>query len=358
MCSDKAFDGIVVVLVGDPAQLPPVKGKCLWDKKPRNQSPDWFGLQLYQQFSCAIKLKESKRLDPNDPDSVRYDKFLDRLRNGKNTHADWEYFRDLGSQDTISANEWKERGFDEDNVVHLYQTNKEVAERNLRCLKKLQLPIVRVEARTTGDGRKAPSSRAGGLLLSLYLCIGSLVILTSNVAQNVGLCNGATGKVIAIVYNAECPPPGLPLYVIIDFGSAYSGPPFFGDDPSRAGYVPIFPQCAEWYTPSASSNDFSTNSRVMLPIRLCYAWTIWKVQGQTLKSKVVASLGKKEADHGLTYTVFSRVTKASDLGIIGGFPKDRLITKVANHSKMKPRIAEERRLQRIVNSTKAFLARN
>ena len=52
-----------------------------------------------------------------------------------------------------------------------------------------------------------------------------------------------------------------------------------------------------------------------------------------MKGKVVASLGTKEAKHGLTYTVFSRVTKASDLGIIGGFPKDRLITKVAKIQK-------------------------
>ena len=53
--------------------------------------------------------------------------------------------------------------------------------------------------------------------------------------------------------------------------------------------------------------------------------------------------------------LFSRVTKASDLGIIGGFPKDRLITKLVKKSKMVPRQKEERRLDGIVTQTKHFL---
>ena len=134
MCSNDLFGGLVVVLVGDPGQLPPVKGKCLWDKKPRNQSPDWFGSILYNKFTTAIKLIQSNRLDKSDPESIFFEKFLDRLRNGTNTREDWVYFRDRGSRDTIGQCEWKERGFDNIDTVHLYTTNKEVAQRNLHCL--------------------------------------------------------------------------------------------------------------------------------------------------------------------------------------------------------------------------------
>jgi len=132
----------------------------------------------------------------------------------------------------------------------------------------------------------------------------------------VGLCNGATGKVISLIYNESNPPPGLPLYVIVDFGSLYTGPPFFGTDPSRLGYIPIFPKCTDWATTSSSSNNLVSHSRTMLPLQLCYAWTVCKVQGQTLRGKVVTSIGEKEVEHGLTYTVFSRVRRASNLGII------------------------------------------
>ena len=65
----------------------------------------------------------------------------------------------------------------------------------------------------------------------------------------------------------------------------------------------------------------------------------------------MVNLGKTEKEHGLTYTVLSRVTKASDIGIVGGFPKDRLIDKVSKQSKMKARIAEEKRLNGIVKCT-------
>jgi len=49
----------------------------------------------------------------------------------------------------------------------------------------------------------------------------------------------------------------------------------------------------------------------MVPLRLSYAWTIWKSQGQTIRNKVAVMLGDKEKEHGLSYTAFSRVKKAS-----------------------------------------------
>jgi hypothetical protein len=115
--------------------------------------------------------------------------------------------------------------------------------------------------------------------------------------------------------------------VIVDFGENYTGPPLFGtEDNGRRGWVPIYPEYTEWYTSSSTSNSTSetgteSNSRKMLPLRLYYAWTIWKAQGQTIHTKVVASLGVTEKEHGLTYTVFSRVRKASDIGIINGFKR-------------------------------------
>lgn len=92
-----------------------------------------------------------------------------------------------------------------------------------------------------------------------------------------------------------------------------------------------------------------------LPLRLCYAWTIWKAQGQTIKSKVVASIGDREQEHGLTYTVFSRVRNSCNLAIINGFPEQRLTEKVKQHHLMEGRMREERRLERIVKSTINFL---
>jgi len=81
-------------------------------------------LRLYQQFRTAITLTESNRLDKEDADVVWFDSFLERLRDGKNTDDDWMRMRDLGSRDTLRYEQWRQRGFANDDVVHLYTTNK------------------------------------------------------------------------------------------------------------------------------------------------------------------------------------------------------------------------------------------
>lgn len=237
-------------------------------------------------------------------------------------------------------------------MIHLYTTNKEVSTRNLHCLKEKKKPIVGINSVNTGKGKQATLNQAGGLVSTLYLCEGAKVLLTKNVAQQVGLCNGSTGTIVAFVYESDKPPPNLPEYVIVDFGDSYKGRPFFVDDPDKAGWVPIFPETHEWQPQNLRNiNETESHSRIMLPIHLCYAWTIWKAQEQTLKCKVLVNLGKTEKEHGLTYTAFSRVTKASDIGIDGGFPKDPLIDKVAKQAKMKAHIREESRLNGIVRRT-------
>ena len=79
---------------------------------------------------------------------------------------------------------------------------------------------------------------------------------------------------------------------------------------------------------------------------MSYAWTIWKAQGQTIKSNVVVVIGHKEREHRLTYPDFSRVTRAIDIGIDGGFPRNRLLEKVKTQHPMYERITEERIMDR------------
>ena len=63
-------------------------------------------------------------------------------------------------------------------------------------------------------------------------------------------------------------------------------------------------------------------SRTQFPIRLAYALTIHKGQGQTLK-RIIVELGKKEATLGLTFVALSRVKNVNDF-LIHPFPLDRL----------------------------------
>lgn len=79
-------------------------------------------------------------------------------------------------------------------------------------------------------------------------------------------------------------------------------PSFFPDNPDASGWVPIFPESTERSTPKNGTTE--QHSRTMFPLHLCYAWTIWKGQGQTLRCKVVVDFGDSEKEHGLSYTVF------------------------------------------------------
>ena len=192
--------------------------------------------------------------------------------------------------------------------------------------------------------------------LLLFLCIGAKVLLTMNIWQHAGLCNGAVGTVVDIVYDDESIAPGLPVCVLVDFKDDYTGPPIWTPPYSRT-IIPIFPVTANWASPTGGG-DLVQHSRIMLPLKLSFAWTMWRVQGQTIRSKVVLHLGKTEKEHGLTYTGFSRATKFQNIGIAGGLPLSRLTTKIANQSKMKRRIKEEKKLAKLAAQTRRNVVNN
>ena len=52
---------------------------------------------------------------------------------------------------------------------------------------------------------------------------------------------------------------------------------------------------------------------------------------------MVCDLSKQEKSDGLAYVIFSRVTKLTNLGIIGGFSRDRITTKIARRASFKMR---------------------
>eukprot|EP00978_Attheya_sp_CCMP212_P020900 scaffold60465_cov57-Attheya_sp.AAC.1 len=130
------------------------------------------------------------------------------------------------SRHSMSANEWKERGFDDPNTPQLFCTNREVNEHNCRCITKLGKPIASIQASHTGRGKKFSKEHARGLLDSTYLAVGAKILVTQNIATYVGICNGSTGVVKDIVYAEGVLAPSLPQFVIVDFGNMYTGLPF------------------------------------------------------------------------------------------------------------------------------------
>ena len=136
---------------------------------------------------------------------------------------------------------------------------------------------------------------------------------------------------------------------MVDFVSQYTGTTFFPDDETRRGWVPVHTMTASWYTPNGTPGQYDEHTRTMFPLRLAWAWTIWKAQGQTIVGKVSLCQGRIEKEHGLTYVALSRVTKFSDIGLHDGVTKNRLCRSIPNHKQMKPCMEEETHLRCLFN---------
>ena len=72
-----------------------------------------------------------------------------------------------------------------------------------------------------------PAEDMGGLEPKMYLSKNACVMLTRNIWVEVGLCNGAMGNVIDIIYAENHCPPVLPIAILVQFDTKdYTGPTF------------------------------------------------------------------------------------------------------------------------------------
>ena len=245
----------------------------------------------------------------------------------------------------MTHEEWQERGFNAHKAVHLYTTNAEVSKHNAKNLMTLGSPIAQVRAVNKGNGKSKAAADCMNMNNTLYLAVGARVMISSNLHADI--VNRSTGIVQDIVYLDGTCAPDLPACVWTEIDS-YSGPNFFPDDNIRKKWVPIIPKTHTWCESkgnglSSSDSVIVEHSRTMLPMRLIWAMTIWKSQGQTINNKIVLHLGSKEKEHSLTYTAFSRATRFQDVGCYDGVETSRFTKKIPGHKKMRPRLLEEKR---------------
>ena len=177
-----------------------------------------------------------------------------------------------------------------------------------------------------------------GLEPTVLLARGAKVMLTMNLWATVGLCNGASEKVIDIIYQIGQQPPDLPIAVIVQFDD-YRGPSI---SPTMASCVPIPP-----ITITANLSN-GIHERQQLPLRLAYALTIHKSLGLTL-SKAWIDIGKSEKTPGVSYVALSRV-KTPTSCVIELMTFERL-TGLKLFATLQYRLDEESRLDNLAQAT-------
>ena len=215
---DEIFGGKSITLVGDPAQLPPVADKPLYHTKPSGPIGEQ-GHVAYLMFDKVIRLSVNQRVQGSDTTQVAFKQLLMRLRTGDSTEEDWRLL--LSHQPSLVAN------LNEfDDAIKLFYGNDEVAEYNHQQLLKLSRPVACIQARHSSSTAKSlPSDEMSGLVPILFLARQASVMLTMNLWPEVGLCNGATGKVVDLIFAENHWPPDLPIAVMVKFDH-YAGPSF------------------------------------------------------------------------------------------------------------------------------------
>ena len=316
--------GVSVLLFGDFAQLPPVADRALFVKSSVG-GVTFHGYSVYRMFSTVVILNQVLRQAGADPRIQSFRELLLRIRDGNITHNDWQT---LLQCTPIEAN----NSADFSDAIRLFYDKQSVAKFNYEKLTELEAPIAAINAiHSSTAAASAKPDDAGGLHPVVFLAKGAEVILTANLWQEVGLCNGAPGTVRHFIYKDDHAPPNLPIAVLVEFHN-YCGPQFWS---SATNCVPIVPITFEW----------ESKSRQQLPLQMRYAVTIHKSQGQTLQ-KAVIDLGKSELSPGSTFVAISRLRKLED-GLFQPMTFDRL-KKIGNNW-----ISEEARLQQLLCTTQS-----
>ena len=341
--NENDFGGMLVLLVGDPGQLPPVAGTAVWDDKNSNSELDTYGCMLFRNLIDVVHLDVNLRLDMSDSNALYFDSFLKRLRNGKVTTDDFNKISRTCCCHRMGEVAFREKGFYSNDITTIFSTNAECNRANLKILSSLNSPVLRVRSINTGEVLNQNTADMMGLSSEIFLCVGCKVMLTTNVCTQLGLSNGTVCVVEDFIFNRgdnSTVPGNLPAVIFLSvLNNSYTGPSLFPSDPTRSNWIPLTPNVNHYSTYKNGLKVVST--RTMYPLKLCYSWTAWKCQGQTLNGKVVCNLGDKEKEDGLSYVIFSRVRRLDQIGIIDGLTLDRLTRKISNRISFKKRVQFE-----------------
>ena len=177
-----------------------------------------------------------------------------------------------------------------------------------------------------------------GLEPVVFLAKGARVMLTMNLWSCVGLCNGATGTVVDIIYQNNYQPPDLPIAVMVEFEN-YRGPEFIESKPLC---IPICPITV------SSQTEIGIHERQQLPLRLAWALTIHKSQGLTL-AKAWIDIGKSERTAGVSYVAISRVKSLASC-VIEPMTYERL-SSLKSSANLQYRLEEENKLDQLAQAT-------
>lgn len=263
--SSEIFGNINILLFGDLFQLPPVSGHAVFEIE-----------HLWREFAfCELTENMRQREDCTFID------ILNNLRVGKLTANQVSILRskmtDLDGKFSIGGE-----------AIRIVPTNQQVDDHNAAAVefhRKQGVQMVSVRAKDRIMHRRKNTGKHGCLPKTLTLFINAKVMLLYNINTEAGLTNGAIG----IITDIQLPT------VKVKF------------DRIEVEHTIALLTLQMW-------SYRTLIERTMLPLKLCFASTVHKMQGSTV-SYGVLDLGSKNFAPGQSYVALSRVTSLNGVRI-------------------------------------------
>ena len=345
--TDEPYGGLIIVWAGDHGQLPPVMALPLYSdpKFGKNTATvkSFSGFVEYRKIHEVYILEKIERIEKGEG-AQQLKNLVNAIRDGNVEDSNNDpVYKTIQSRFPCNMSEKERERFTCDDVVHLWFCKKPVAEYNLKKLNELSTPVARIKAvHPEGDKVSAAGSAddAGGLTAELVLCVGARVMFLHNMWLDAHLYNGSLGTVVCIIYAPGKSPPALPICVIVQLDN-YIGPSFLPDTPRC---VPVCPLTRQWQhcRTVGSSSEADMLSRTQIPLKLAYAMTIYKSQGQSI-DRLMVHPGDREYQSGALFVALSRATNLKGL-CIEECSLERIL-KTATGKQLKFRMLEEARLK-------------
>ncbi|XP_062409039.1 uncharacterized protein LOC134100005 [Sardina pilchardus] len=284
------FAKVSLICVGDFFQLKPVKGTSLYAENN--------GANLWDNNFEVAELTKVVRQE-----NVAFAEMLNRLRVRKKNEP-------LTDRDVLTLKQ-RETG-EESTDIHLYATNAEVDEYNVRRLQEICPDAISIRAQDfVRNPKTGRMERKVGFHKQVFnsclpkcvsLGVGARVMLKKNIDVSDGLVNGACGTVVEIIQSQK--EDDIPTAIHVEFEDPNVGK----IQRSKAKRVSERSTIVEVQEEQVANNG---GVRRQFPISLAWSVTVHKCQGLTVERAVVSL--KKIFAPGQAYVALSRVRTVDGL---------------------------------------------
>ena len=318
------FGGTAIFAFGDMMQLKPCMGKYIHDepqnidfKVTHSLNPRW------KMFKC-ITLEVNHR-QGNDK---AYADLLNRLRIGAHTQEDISLLqsrvRPANHPDIKEAN------------LHIVCKRKECARINLERMTKIKREVISIHAihhhATQKSYKPLIDSKEGtvastSFINELQLKIGAKIMLIHNIDTVDCLTNGQLGQLVEVIKTTD----GKIDKLIVKLHNTKAGKQNRQNHPALAAKHPdcvFIERVSNQYTLRKKGGVVGTTATVIqFPVKLAFAITSHKIQGQTIPSpKTVALDTESIFEDAQAYVMLSRVQQIDQVFIVEKFSESKIRT--------------------------------